>query len=161
MRLSSAPSIEDTRHCCSVAMFGILFTGAAMTDSAINSSAAIPKIPLFFAFKFFPPLFVPLPESGIEVRHAFRGVRSRAACAPFKYMKRGKSLRFVCGRDSLVRVIRDVRRYPSFEERLDYERLDRLAPGLTVAQTLAIYRSIYTAAKEAAGVLVFSLSSNS
>lgn len=87
-----------------------------------------------------------------------KDLEARTNCVPFKYILTGQSLRFVCGKDSLVREVAEVRRYRSFEDMLDNEPVERLVPGAqNAAQALAVYRSIYTPEKEAAGVLVFDI----
>ncbi len=88
-----------------------------------------------------------------------KDLEARTNIAPFKYILTGEPIRFVCGNDSVIRRVADVRRYRSFPHMLENEPVYRLVPGSDVEQALVIYRSIYPREKEAAGVLVFSLSS--
>jgi ASC-1-like (ASCH) protein len=88
-----------------------------------------------------------------------KDLEARTNCAPFKYVLVGEPISFVCGNDSVVRRVVDVRRYRSFDHMLLHEPVSRLTPGYDRDQALAIYRSIYTPEKESAGVLVFSLDS--
>ena len=58
-----------------------------------------------------------------------------------------------------ARVIRvlEVRRYRSFEEMLAVERAERIAPGLSRDQVLALLREIYPPHKEQLGVVVLQI----
>jgi ASC-1-like (ASCH) protein len=80
----------------------------------------------------------------IEIRVEYPKLRRLAA---------GDHIRFVCGRDDTLTVVKRVTRYRSFEEMLDGEGPEKVDPGSPRDQQLASIRRIYGPAKEALGVL--------
>jgi ASC-1-like (ASCH) protein len=69
----------------------------------------------------------------------------------------GDHIRFVCGRDEALTVVRRVTRYRSFEELLDGESPGNVNPDSSRNEQLASIRSIYGPEKEALGVLAIEI----
>ncbi len=84
----------------------------------------------------------------IEVRVQYPNLRKLAA---------GDHIRFMCGRDDALTVVKRVTRYRSFEEMLDGEDPENVNPGSPRDQQLDNIRCIYGPEKEALGVLAIEI----
>lgn len=84
----------------------------------------------------------------IEVRVQYPNLRKLAA---------GDHIRFVCGRDECLTVVKRVTRYDSFEHMIDDEGPERVNPDSPREQQLANIRRIYGPEKEALGVLAIEI----
>jgi len=87
-------------------------------------------------------------QKTIEVRVQYPNLRKLAA---------GDHIRFVCGRDDALTIVKRVTRYRSFEEMLDGEGPEKVNPGSPRDQQLANIRRIYGPEKEALGVLAIEI----
>ena len=84
----------------------------------------------------------------IEVRVQYPNLRKLAP---------GDRIRFICGRDDVLTVVKRVARYRSFEEMLDAEGSANVNPDSPREQQLANIRRIYGPEKEALGVLAIEI----
>ncbi|MEO3875510.1 ASCH domain-containing protein [Nonomuraea sp. B12E4] len=84
----------------------------------------------------------------IEVRVEYPNLRRLAA---------GDHIRFVCGTDEALTVVKRVGRYKTFEEMIDSEGPERVNPDSPRDTQLANIRRIYGPEKEALGVLAIEI----
>ncbi|WP_370381591.1 ASCH domain-containing protein [Catenulispora sp. GAS73] len=84
----------------------------------------------------------------IEVRVQYPNLRTLAP---------GDRIRFICGRDDVLTVVKRVARYNNFEEMLDTEGPANVNPDSPREQQLANIRRIYGPEKEALGVLAIEI----
>jgi len=84
----------------------------------------------------------------IEVRVQYPNLRKLAA---------GEHIRFICGGDECLTVVKRVARYSSFDRMLDAEGPERVNPDSPREQQLANIRRIYGPEKEALGVLAIEI----
>lgn len=84
----------------------------------------------------------------IEVRVQYPNLRR---------LKAGDHIRFVCGRDDVLTMVKRVARYDSFEKMLDGEGPANVNPDSPREQQLANIRRIYGPEKEALGVLAIEI----
>jgi ASC-1-like (ASCH) protein len=84
----------------------------------------------------------------IEVRVQYPRLRQLAA---------GDHIRFMCGHDDALTVVKRVTRYRSFEAVLDGEGPEKVDPDSLRDQQLANIRRIYGPEKEALGVLAIEI----
>lgn len=84
----------------------------------------------------------------IEVRVQYPKLRDLAA---------GDHIRFACGDDEVLTLVKRITRYASFEELLDGESPERVNPDSPREQQLAAIRRIYGPEKEALGVLAIEI----
>lgn len=84
----------------------------------------------------------------VEVRVQYPNLHKLAA---------GDHIRFVCGRDECLTVVKRVARYDSFEHMIDAEGPERVNPDSPREQQLANIRRIYGPEKEGLGVLAIEI----
>lgn len=84
----------------------------------------------------------------IEVRVQYPKLRDLAP---------GDRIRFICGCDDVLTVVKRVARYTNFEEMLDTEGPANVNPVSSREQQLANIRRIYGPEKEALGVLAIEI----
>ncbi|MGW5681430.1 ASCH domain-containing protein [Nonomuraea sp. NPDC003754] len=84
-------------------------------------------------------------------------VEVRVRCPNLSTLKAGDRIRFVCGDDDAVTMVRRVACYASFEEMFAAEGPERVNPDSPLAEQLADVRRIYGPEKEALGVLAIEI----
>jgi ASC-1-like (ASCH) protein/GNAT superfamily N-acetyltransferase len=87
-------------------------------------------------------------EKTLEIRVAYDHI---------KRIKRGDQIKLVSGNDQVVCCVRDVRRYPGFDQMLKHEDAKQALPGLRPSEALQTLRGIYPPDKEQLGVVVLDL----
>jgi ASC-1-like (ASCH) protein len=84
-------------------------------------------------------------------------IEVRVQYANLRNLEAGQYIRFACGKDECLTLVRRVARYSSFEEMLDAEGPARVNPESPREEQLASIRRIYGPEKEALGVLAIQI----
>ncbi len=66
----------------------------------------------------------------------------------------GDHILFMSGPDRHTIIVRDVRRYNTFDEMIEHEDFKRIIPGLSKEEVLKTLKQIYPPEKESLGVIV-------
>lgn len=87
-------------------------------------------------------------------------VEARIATTKYKVINGGDKIKFVCGRDSLVRIVVAKRFYNKFETMIQSEGIGKCMPDVRhTTEAVQIYRSFknYSILESSHGVLAFQL----
>jgi ASC-1-like (ASCH) protein len=92
-----------------------------------------------------------------SIKDGRKTLEVRVAYDHVKGIQPGEKLRFLSRADSRVVLVKDVRRYGSFEEMLAIEDARRIAPGQAHDEVLALLKDIYPPDRERLGIIVLDI----
>jgi ASC-1-like (ASCH) protein/GNAT superfamily N-acetyltransferase len=91
------------------------------------------------------------------IKEGEKTLEIRVAYDHIKRIKPGDQIKLIGNCDQAVCLVRDVRRYPSFDQMLKHEDAAQAIPGLKPYEALKRLREIYPSDKERLGVVVLDL----